>query len=187
MSSDIYTGNQNSIAQALGAAGSAGGMGQSIYSSALQNLLGGGGASYNAFNTVGGNTLSGLSNLTQLGNNQYQLPQQVLNDIQSYLGLGQAASNISGNLGQMGLNQQQNAFSGLGSALGAGNNLLFGSNGIGGANGVLGSGGGLSGLFGGGSAIGANFATDALGAAVPLGDIAATDAAFAAPAAASSI
>ena len=64
------------------------------------------------------NALSGLGGLTNLGNNAYALPQQGLNDLQSYLGLGQSAAGPGGQLGQLGFNQLSQ---GLGGAIGAAN------------------------------------------------------------------
>lgn len=93
---------------------------QSNYGAALQNLLGGGGANYNFYQNQGNNTLSALGGLTNLGNSQYQLPQQVLQDLQSYLGLGQSASTISGQLGNLGQQQLASSLSGVGGLLGSG-------------------------------------------------------------------
>jgi hypothetical protein len=106
-------------------------------------------APYSTGATIGNNALAGISNLqsqlagaTQLGNNQYVLPQQVLGDLMQYMGLGQSASQLSGQLGQQGFTQ---AAQGIGGLL-SGGNALFGS------NGMFGGSGGLGGLFGGGAA-----------------------------------
>lgn len=131
--------------QQLNRAISGGEAAQSIYGTGLQNLVGGAGAQFNASNTVGNDALTGATNLANLGNNQYFLAQQTLNDLQSYLNLGQSASQISGNLGNLGQQQLGNSLAGVGSAVGLGSNLLFGSNGIGGATGLLGGGAGLLG------------------------------------------
>lgn len=120
---------------------------QSLGGAGFQNLMSSLQAPYNAANTQGGNILSAMSNLTNLGNNQFLLPQDVLNNLQSYLKLGQAASGISGTLGNMGQQQLMNSLSGVGSLAGT----LFG--GGGGGGGLLGS-GGLGGLFGGGNTAG---------------------------------
>lgn len=95
---------------------------------------------------IGQGAQSALGNLTQLGNNQFVLPQQILNDLQSYLGLGQAASQLGLQGGNLGFNQTAQGIGGLLS----GANTLFGNNG-------LLSGG--SGLFGGGAGagLGGNF------------------------------
>ena len=81
---------------------------------------------YTTGTTIGGNAIDALSRLTQLGNNQYLLPQQIIGNLKSYLGLGQQASDISGQLGQRGFDQTA---SGIGGAL-SGANLLFGSSGL---------------------------------------------------------
>jgi hypothetical protein len=91
-------------------------------------------------------TLSGINDVVTLGNNQYTLPQQTIQDLESYLKLGQSASTISGDLGKTGLSELGTAASGLGSASSA----LFGTGGSG-SSGLVSS-GGLGGLFSGGSA-----------------------------------
>jgi hypothetical protein len=114
---------------------------------------------------MGTGAVNAESQLANLGQAQFQIPQQAVQDLESYLGLGQSASTISGNLGQLGQNQLGSSLAGIGSALGAGNTALFGSQGIGGANGLLGAGGLLSGLGGAASAaplvpgVGGAFAT----------------------------
>jgi hypothetical protein len=151
---------------------------QQIYGAGLSNLQSGVAAPYNAYNAVGNNTLTGLTNLANLGNNQYYLPQQTAQDLQSYLQLGQAASLDSAQIGQTGLQEQQAAAAGFGNTAALGSNLLFGSNGIGGANGLIGgAGGAASGLFGGGGgAAGAGAITDAGGIIGGGADAAITDA-----------
>lgn len=111
---------------------------------------------YNTYNTMQGNNMSALSNLINLGNAQYTLPEQLMNNLQSYMDLGQTASV---NANQVGATN----FSQLASGLGGASNLLFGSQGLGGSSGLLGGSGSglLSNLFGGGAAGGAG----ALGAA----------------------
>jgi hypothetical protein len=116
------------------------------------------GLPYGAQTSGTSNALQALGNLINIGNQQYTIPQQVQNDLQSYLGLGQAASGLSGQLGALGLNEQAQSAAGLGSALGLGSNLLFGNQGLSGALG-LGSGGLLGGL--GGSSLGALAGTTA--------------------------
>ncbi len=103
-----------------------------------------GAAPYNTQAGIGQNALQGLTGLTNLGNNQFQLPQQEIQNLMQYMGVGQSASGLSGQLGQMGFNQTAN---GIGGLLG-GANALFGGGG-GGGGGIL---GGLSSLFGGGGA-----------------------------------
>ena len=110
-----------------------------------------GGLPYGVGSTGTSNALQALGSGVNLGNQQYTIPQQLMQDLQSYLGLGQAASGLSGTLGQMGLNQTMQSMMGLGGALGAGSNLLFG-NSLGGGSGLLGnpfSSASSSGLLGG--------------------------------------
>jgi hypothetical protein len=159
----------------LASAGAGYGQAGNLATGATSLAASSGGLPYSTGATIASDALQGLGSQTNLGNNQFLLPQQSLNDLESYLRLGQSASGISGQLGALGLQEQSNAASGFGQLAGAGSNALFGSGGIGG---LFGSGGG--------SAItGPAFATDAAGAAVPLGDAAAIDAAGGGGAAAS--
>ncbi len=112
-----------------------------------------------------GSYLDTLNSLIGLGNQNYAQPQQGLQNLESYLGLGQSAGNVQNQIGRSQLAQNQQAFGnqssiygGLTNILGGGGglgSLLFGSGGLSGALG-LGSGGllggGLSSLFGGGGA-----------------------------------
>lgn len=123
----IQAGQNTAAATGLPAAVSALGGGQTVYGQALANLLGGTQSGYNAYNTQSVNALNSLNSLVNLGNNQYLLPQQSLNNALSYLGLGQNASQISGNLGQMGQNQLQNSMSGLGQIAGMATSIIPGS------------------------------------------------------------
>lgn len=125
-----------------------------------------GAAPFQSVANVVNSDLSGLSSLAQLGNGAFQLPQQAINDLQSYLGLGQSASGLSGQLGQMGSNQTA---AGIGGGL-SGLNSLFGPSGGGG---LLTGGGGLGSLLGGGGAS-LNFGGGgaAMGVADQLGAIA---------------
>jgi hypothetical protein len=151
------------------------------------------GQPYNIQATQSQNALQTLANLTNIGNQQYVPTQQLANDLQSYLGLGQSASQISGQLGALGQNELLNSAAGIGSALGTGSNLLFG-NSLGSSGGLLGAAGlnpftssaaGALGSgaadFGGsigtvGAAAGPTFA-DAAGGAFGGGDVAAVGAA----------
>lgn len=76
-----------------------------------------GAAPYNLGTSVASNALSGLSNLTNLGNAQYTLPRQVLGDLMQYLGRGQSASQISSQMGERGFNQTSSGIGGLFSGL----------------------------------------------------------------------
>ena len=75
---------------------------------------------YNTGASIASNDLQGLGSTVNIGNQQYTLPQQVLGDLQSYLGLGQTASTISGNLGAQGLGELGQATQGIGNLLGQG-------------------------------------------------------------------
>ncbi len=106
------------------------GLGQAnaLDSSLASNTAQFGGLPYSTGATIGNNALSGLSNLqqqltgaTNLGNNQFLLPQQLMADAMQYMGMGQRASEISGNLGQQGFNQTAQGLGGLLS----GGNMLF--------------------------------------------------------------
>lgn len=145
--------NQGSLTSLLGGSQLGTGGANTINQLAMQPYQTGAGLANNA--------LTGLSGLTSLGGNvanlwqsAYQLPQQVINDLESYMQLGQSASELSGYLGNLGFNQNAQA---LGGAL-SGANALFGTNSLlGGSSGLFGSGGllgatGLSSLFGGGGA-----------------------------------
>ena len=81
--------------------------------------------------TVGTNDLTALGNLINIGNSQYQLPQSVLGNLQSYMGLGQSASSTANQIDAAQNNQLASIGSGLGTAgalgLGAYNAGLFGS------------------------------------------------------------
>ena len=124
-----------------------------------------GGLPYGTGSTIGSNALSGLSSLAGLGNQAFTgLPQQSISDLMQYMGLGQSASGISGQLGQMGFNQLGAGIGGGLSGLSSLNSLMGGgSGGLFGSSGMFGSGGALGSLFGGG------------GAAAAGGDAATTD------------
>jgi hypothetical protein len=120
------------------------------------------------------NALNALQQGTNQGIQQYQLPQNILNDLQSYLQLGQSASGVSGQLGQLGNQQQQQQLGNIGGLAGLGGNLLFGNQGLSGAlglgqSGLLGA-GGFANLFGGGGLLGAGVGQGAIdaGAAAAL-------------------
>lgn len=109
---------------------------------------------------IGNNQISGLGNLqsmlqgqANLGGQSFVLPQQVLNDLQSYLQLGQSAQAQGLTGGQMGVNQLA---SGIGGGIGAANTFLNPNSGIF-PNAVSGIGSGIGNLFGGGGGAGADF------------------------------
>lgn len=114
---------------------------------------------------IGQNALGGLGSLVSLGNAQYALPQQLANDLQSYLQLGQSASGLALQGGNLGFNQTAQGIGGLLS----GANSLFGGNGLFSGGGLFGGGGG-SALSGAGAAFApTGFATDTT---FPIADIA---------------
>jgi hypothetical protein len=144
------------LTSALGGAG-----GQQVQG--LQALQQFGGMPYAAATQQQQNALGALTQQLNLGNALYQLPQQVLNDLQSYLGLGQSAANIGGALNQIGYGQNQANLQNIGQLGGLASAGLFGSPGLGltGNAGLLGSGtsgllssGGLGSLLGGTSGAG---------------------------------
>ena len=138
-------------------------------------------APFQAGATVANADLSGLGSLAGLGQTAFGLPQQAIGDLMQYMGLGQSASGLSGQLGNMGFNQTAQ---GIGGAL-SGANSLFGNNGLFGGGGGGGAGGGL---FGAGSLLGSQgpiFGTAADASIAAGGAPLALDAA--APAAAASI
>lgn len=105
---------------------------------ALNQAIGGQGQ----LGTSLGNALAGITSAANLGNNQFQIPQQMLNDLQSYLQLGQSGSSLAGQLGTQGFNQAAQGFGGLISGLGGINSLTGGgiTNALGFGGGGLGAG-----------------------------------------------
>ena len=140
----------------LGGAGTgiqqAAGLGQGAVTGYGQNTA----MPYNAGATVGQNAISGGTGLAGLGNNVFQgLPQNVIGDFLQYLGLGQSASQIAGNLQSQSFNQAVQGIGGVGSALGGANSLLGGGS----------SGGALGSLFGAGAGSTAGLTTSLADAA----------------------
>ena len=113
------------------------------------NLLSYGQQPYNLYQGQQGNNLSALANLTSLTGQQYALPQQTLQDLESYLGLGQSASTIANQIGATNFNEQLAGLQGIGGGIGLGNSLL--GNPLGGVGSSLF--GGLGGGGGGAAAI----------------------------------
>lgn len=70
------------------------------------------------------NALNALQQNTQIGQSQYSLPTSLLASLAQYLGLGQSASGISGQLGNLGFQQGAQSASGLGQLFGLGSNFL---------------------------------------------------------------
>jgi len=175
--SNAYTGQIGQILGALGARNQGAASGLGNYATGIGDVTSGfqggqnagaqgaqyasqfGAAPYNLGTGVASNALSGLTNATNLGNNQYQLPQQVIGDLMQYMGLGQSAAQIGGNLQNQAFGQNAQA---IGGGLSAANQLFGGG---GSSGGLLGS------LFGGGAGA-APWALDAAGASVPLSEAA---------------
>jgi hypothetical protein len=155
-----------SLAELLSGAGGAYNTGAGIGSGLANNLASTGALPYQTGSGIGTNQLSTLSGMqgllggqAALGQGAFALPQQVLNDLQSYLGLGQAAQAGALQGGAQGFGQTA---AGIGGAIG-GANALFNPN---------------YGLFGGGGGIGSGFggtAYDAAGNVVAPGSAAAVD------------
>lgn len=119
-----------------------------------------GAAPYNLGTGVASNALSGLTSNTNLGNNQYALPQTVIGDLMQYMGLGQKASELSGNLQNQAFGQNAQA---IGGGLSAANQLFGGGSGgglLGGLGSGLGAAGGLIPGFGGAGGAGLGTAAE---------------------------
>lgn len=115
-------------------------------SSLYNSLLGSQGTALSQLYGAGNQNLSSLGNLAGLGSG-YQT--QLENALQSYLGLGQSAAQLAGNLGNQAFNQNQTGLGNIIGAAGLGSNLLLGGGGLSGAlglgsSGLLGSAGGTA-------------------------------------------
>jgi hypothetical protein len=179
-----YNQTANTYGAGIGAAGAgltnAGNIGMGL----TQGLASANQLPYQAGLGIGQNTISGANNLQSLlqgqaniGGQAFTLPQLTLNDLQSYLGLGQAAQ-------QQGLVGGQQGFDQLASGIGggiSGVNTLFNQN-----SGLFPSvGSGISGLFGGAGGLSASDIATGFPGAVS-GSIGPSDIAEFAPAAAGS-
>ena len=82
---------------------------------------------YSTGATIGKNALTAETDLTKLANDQYTLPQNLLDDLLKYLDRGQSASVTSGKLGELGEKQTSSAVSGGISAATGLSSLLFGA------------------------------------------------------------
>lgn len=133
----------NRESRALTAAGIGAKAGSALGETAGADYATYGGLPYNIGSNIATTAIGGNRNIASLGDMMYNLPQQTLNDLQSYLGLGQSASLNSANIGQMGFNQTASGIGGLLSLLGSGG--LFGSGGAFSAGGLFGSQGPLFG------------------------------------------
>jgi hypothetical protein len=182
--SSTYTGNITDISKALGARNTGAAVGGGTYGSilgasgtadttaakldsgALSDYTTYGALPYKTNVGIGKDELAGIDSVTALGNNQYLLPQQGINDLESYLKLGQSSSTISGDLGKTGLSELSSTAGGFGQ-LASGANSLFGGSSSGGAGlGSIFSGAGGASLDygGGGAALGVADAAGVAGA-----------------------
>jgi hypothetical protein len=170
MPSNAYLSQIEAILKALGAQNAAGAVGAQAGTGLLQgagqglgsaNALGQslagntaqfGGLPYSTGATIGSNAQSSLAQqlamltgITGIGNQQFQLPMQVMDQLMSYLTGGRQASQLSGNLGQQGFNQMSQ---GIGGMLSGANTLFNPNSGMfPGTFGSLGLGGGTAGSF----------------------------------------
>jgi hypothetical protein len=118
--------------QDLSVAGNLATTGANLGTTGLNTIAQTSGLPYSAANAQGANSLNALSSYVPIGNSQYQIPQQALSDALSYMGYGTAASQLAGNLGQMGTNQLYQGLGGIGTGLG----LATGANALGGGAGA---------------------------------------------------
>jgi hypothetical protein len=128
-----------------------------------QTSVGQSNAAFPALNAANNLPLSAIQQAVNIGNTQYQLPENLLASAQNYLTGGQNATQLSAELGNMGANQ---IGGGIGSILGIGNSLFGGGSGGGGLLGGLGN------LFGGGggfssSALGGDLAAGSFSSSIP--------------------
>lgn len=144
---------QNNLLNRMISGGQAGG---ALSQGAADLMAGASSLPYGVAQQIGQGGLQNAATVAQFGNAQYALPQQLAQDLQSYLQLGQSASEAAVGAGNYGFNQTA---AGIGGLL-SGANSLFGGNG-------LFSGGGLFG--GGASALGGagGLSLDAAGNLVP--------------------
>lgn len=112
-----------------------------------------GGLPYGAYNQIAGNQLGSMQNLMQLGNQGYLLPQQQINNLESYMQLGQSGAQAAAQAAQANNQIGQTNFGQLAGGIGGANQLLFG-NSLANQGGLLGM-AGLGGGFGGGLVEGA--------------------------------
>jgi hypothetical protein len=125
-------------------AGQMGQLGANLQNKGLGQYLQGGQLPYQTSIGQAQTGLGGLNQMITLGDQQFQIPMELMQMLQGYLNTGQNASRLALEGGHQGFNQQQTGLGNIGGLLGLGGSLL--SNFIPGG-GLL---SGLSGLFGGG-------------------------------------
>lgn len=113
LGSEVYRGLLGASGTGIGQAQ---GLGQNIAGTTAQL----GGLPYTTGATIGQNALTAqdslqklLSGATNLGNNQFVLPMDVLSKLSGYMGQGQDASRIGAAIGQQGFNQTAQGLGGL--------------------------------------------------------------------------
>jgi hypothetical protein len=131
--------------------GAYGGLGQQIAQSAAQpgqTYLAQQQATQNALNTYLsqlGQSQGLTTGAVNIGQSQYNEPNQLLTAMQNYLSGGRSAAQLAGNLGQIGSQQSTQGLAGLAGLGATGSNLLFGQNSPFAANSAFNQGGGLLG------------------------------------------
>jgi hypothetical protein len=156
----------NALISGLGSAlGQAQGLGQNL----AQTTATLGGLPYLTGATIGSNAQNSIANLlqqlsgiTNIGNDQFKLPMDVMGQLSKYMGMGQSASQLSGQLGQQGFNQTAQ---GIGGLLGGANTLFNPTSGM--FPGTLGSLGGMMGIGAPAAGAGASFLAPGMAAALP--------------------
>lgn len=143
----------NAMSVATGAANTGFQGANSLLTGGASGLNSFSGLPYSNYQTTQGNNFGALQNEISLGNQNYALPQQVLNDLQSYLNLGQSASGLANTIGTTNFNQLAQGVGGAANLLGG--PLGFGGSGGGALGGLIGSAGsGITDFGGGGAALG---------------------------------
>lgn len=135
----------------VGAAGSAYGQAGNLLNNYVQGAQSVNAAPYNLYQAMQGNNLAAIGQGINLGNQQYQLPENLMGNAQAYMGLGQSASSIANQIAAQNYAEQQQSLGNIGSLIG------FGSMG--------------SGLFGGGGLLGTGLLAGGLGATGTAGDL----------------
>lgn len=107
------------VGQAANTLGQAGTLGNSM----INQFATGQALPYNTANVPYTNDLSAISSAIGAGNQKYVLPEQLLNNLQSYLQLGQSGSSIGSGVNAQNLSNIGNVGSGLGNLVG-GNGMM---------------------------------------------------------------
>ena len=132
----------------------------SLYSSLLSPASSAFGLGSSGSGLSNQSALTPMQDLAALYSSASPAQTQLENALQSYLGLGQSAAQLAGNLGAQGFNQNQVGLGNMLGLAGLGSNALFGSSGLSGALGL-----GSSGLLGSAGGTALNTGTDFAGGA----------------------